>query len=245
MSFTRKYRQGTSVSLIAPSTAGGGNFFRWRKDGGFYASTAATSLSINSATTTMDAEYISPITCANISMPDEIEPLVGGVGRFKKVLNTGTSAGAQGFISRESIVGQGTLQARFRQNFNSLAGLVYSPVSCAATGWGLLQQEHDIDFNPNFLYVHYINEPMDNLNGIGNPIAEQNSTSHVTSDVLKIVVGTDHKIRWYKNDLPKDGGMGNEESPLTYDGVSPLYFFVFLRFIDSEVWIDRFDQSII
>jgi hypothetical protein len=63
MSFTRRYRNGSTVNLTAPATHNSKNFARWTRDGSFYAATAATSLQI-AANTTMQAEY-DPFTYCN------------------------------------------------------------------------------------------------------------------------------------------------------------------------------------
>src|SRR3989337_186718 len=56
--FTRSYASGTTVTLTAPATSSGGNFSKWQKDGGDYATTQTTSLTI-SAATTMTAVFAS------------------------------------------------------------------------------------------------------------------------------------------------------------------------------------------
>src|SRR6185436_16614361 len=57
--FTRTYNNNTVVNLTAPATAGGNNFQKWRRDGADFATTAATSLTMD-GNHTMTAVYIAP-----------------------------------------------------------------------------------------------------------------------------------------------------------------------------------------
>lgn len=59
-SFSRLYNDGTSVTLIAPSAAGGNNFSKWQKDGVDYSAAANTTVSAN-ADMTMTAVYATPL----------------------------------------------------------------------------------------------------------------------------------------------------------------------------------------
>lgn len=240
MSFTRRYNSGTELTLTAPATAGGGSFFRWTKDGELYTSNAEATLTV-SGSTTMEAEYTRTLCSGGgiLATPDIAEGLVGGIGHFKK-----TSGGVthQGLVSLASIQ-HGALQVRFTQNFYGVAGLMYAPgtpYACSIDGWAFRQGEHNIDFNPNFFFLHQT--PLGPNEGFLGT-AEPNSTGHSTADVFKLIVDDDNVIRWYKNGLPKDGGGGSEESPKLYDGTSPLYFFVILEEVGSEIFIDRFDST--
>jgi hypothetical protein len=57
--FTRTYNNNTVVNLTAPATAGGNNFQKWRRDGADFATTAATSVTMD-GNHTMTAVYIAP-----------------------------------------------------------------------------------------------------------------------------------------------------------------------------------------
>ena len=59
--FARTYNEGTVVNLTAPATASGNNFLKWQRDGVDWATTAATSVTMDAAHT-MTAVYITPRT---------------------------------------------------------------------------------------------------------------------------------------------------------------------------------------
>ena len=59
--FTRSYQIGSFVSLTAPATAGGNNFLKWQRDGADWATTPATSVTMDAAHT-MTAVYVTPRT---------------------------------------------------------------------------------------------------------------------------------------------------------------------------------------
>lgn len=64
--FTRTYNNNTVVSLTAPSTAGGNNFQKWQRDGADWATTQATSVTMD-ANHTMTAIYVTPAVPLSIS----------------------------------------------------------------------------------------------------------------------------------------------------------------------------------
>ena len=59
--FPRTYNDGTVVNLTAPATASGNNFLKWQRDGVDWATTAATTVTMDAART-MTAVYITPRT---------------------------------------------------------------------------------------------------------------------------------------------------------------------------------------
>lgn len=59
--FARTYNNGTDVTLTAPATASGNNFVKWQKDGADWATTLATTVTMDAART-MTAVYVTPGT---------------------------------------------------------------------------------------------------------------------------------------------------------------------------------------
>ncbi|OFZ27557.1 MAG: hypothetical protein A3D92_08015, partial [Bacteroidetes bacterium RIFCSPHIGHO2_02_FULL_44_7] len=57
--FTRTYNDKTSITLTAPSTAGGNNFQKWQRDGVDYSTNTSTSVTMD-ADHTMTAVYVTP-----------------------------------------------------------------------------------------------------------------------------------------------------------------------------------------
>ena len=68
--FARTYNDGTVVNLTAPATASGNNFLKWQRDGADWATTQATSVTMD-ANRTMTAVYVTPRTLTvGSSLPD-------------------------------------------------------------------------------------------------------------------------------------------------------------------------------
>ena len=97
--FARTYHDGTLVNLTAPATAGGNNFQRWQKNGVDFATTLATSVTMDAAHT-MTAVYINPRTLTvassnpasgvNITVtPNDNDNLGSGTTPFPRTYNDG------------------------------------------------------------------------------------------------------------------------------------------------------------
>lgn len=63
--FWRIYDNNVSVTLTAPSTAGGNNFLQWNRNGSFYSSSQTTAVTMN-ADYTMTAVYSAPVITGTI-----------------------------------------------------------------------------------------------------------------------------------------------------------------------------------
>ena len=100
--FTRTYNNGTGVNLTAPATAGGNNFQKWQRNGVDYATTQATTVTVD-ADHTMTAVYVTPtrtLTVASVNPSSGVNITVspndnGGVGngttQFTRNYNNNTS----------------------------------------------------------------------------------------------------------------------------------------------------------
>jgi predicted lipoprotein with Yx(FWY)xxD motif len=64
--FTRSYNNGTGVNLTAPATAGGNTFQKWQRNGVDYATTQATTVTVD-ADHTMTAVYVTPIRTLTVA----------------------------------------------------------------------------------------------------------------------------------------------------------------------------------
>jgi hypothetical protein len=99
--FTRTYNDSTVVNLTAPATVGGNNFLKWQRDGVDWATTPATSITID-ANRTMTAVYVTPRTLTmassnpssgvNITVnPADRGSLGDGATPFTRTYNDGTN----------------------------------------------------------------------------------------------------------------------------------------------------------
>jgi len=98
--FARTYNDSTVVNLTAPATASGNNFLKWQRDGVDWATTAATSVTMDAAHT-MTAVYITPRTLTVNSVnpnsgvsitvsPADNSSLGNGTTPFARTYNDGT-----------------------------------------------------------------------------------------------------------------------------------------------------------
>src|SRR5678815_2621819 len=100
--FTRTYNHGTSVNLTAPATAAGNNFQKWQRNGVDYATTQATTVTVD-ANYTMTAVYVTPprtLTVASVKpgsgvnitvSPNDISGLGNGTTQFSRTYNNNTT----------------------------------------------------------------------------------------------------------------------------------------------------------
>jgi hypothetical protein len=100
--FQRIYSNGVTVSLTAPGVAGGNNFQKWQRDGADFATTAATSVTMD-GNHTMTAVYVTPTTrtltiasanpgngvSINVT-PNDNSSQGGGTSQFTRTYNNNT-----------------------------------------------------------------------------------------------------------------------------------------------------------
>src|SRR6185369_6783576 len=100
--FTRTYNNNTTVNLTAPATTGGNNFQKWQRNGVDYATTQATTVTVD-ANYTMTAVYVTPqwtLTVASVKpgsgvnitvSPNDISGLGNGTTQFSRTYNNNTT----------------------------------------------------------------------------------------------------------------------------------------------------------
>lgn len=101
--FTRSYARGAVVTLTAPATSTGGSFVKWQKGTTDYATTAATTVTMNAATT-MTAVYGGTTSSYSLTVassnptsgvavtvsPNDKSGLGNGSTQFTRTYNSGT-----------------------------------------------------------------------------------------------------------------------------------------------------------